>query len=348
MFKKKVLLIALFIVLLLAISAGGVFFHFRQIFLSPNVFTPNTERVFIYISDEISTIDEVLELLSENAEIQNKQTLERVIKKLQYTNVRSGRYELQNGMNNKELVRMLRSGAQTPVRVTFNNIRTKQELASVLSRQLMPDSASIMALLTDEDFLAEFGFNRHTVVANFIPNTYEFFWNTNERRIFERFHREFQRFWTEERLAKAAAIPLTPIEVSTLASIVEEESNQQFEFPIIAGLYINRLRRGMLLQADPTIKFAHNDFAMRRVLFRHLEIDSPFNTYRHRGLPPGPIRIPSIRGIDAVLNYTKHNYIFMAAKETLNGEHNFAETLAEHNRNARRYQEALNRLRIFR
>ena len=348
MFKKKFLLIALFTVLLLALIAGGVFLHFRQIFLSPNVFTPNAERVFIYISNEISTTDQVLELLLENAEIKNIDNLQKTIQRLQYTNVRSGRYEVRNGINNKELVRMLRNGAQTPVRVTFNNIRTKQDLASVLSRQLMPDSASIMALLTDEEFLAEFGFNLHTVVANFIPNTYEFWWNMNERQMFERFHREYQRFWNEERLAKAAAIPLTPIEVSTLASIVEEETNQLFEFPIIAGLYINRLRRGMLLQADPTIKFAHNDFAMQRVLFRHLEIDSPFNTYRRRGLPPGPIRIPSIRGIDAVLNYTKHNYIFMAAKETLDGRHNFAVTLAEHNRNARRYQEELNRRRIFR
>jgi UPF0755 protein len=348
MFKKKFLLIALFSALLLAIIAGGAFLYFRQIFLASNVFISDSDKVFVYISDKISTTDEVLELISEQVEIKNRQSLEKAINMLQYTTVRSGRYELRNKMNNKDLVRMLQRGLQTPVRVTFNNIRTKEELAATLSRQLMSDSASIMALLTDEEYLAEFGFNRYTVVANFIPNTYEFFWNTTAERMFERFNREYRQFWTEERLAKAAAIPLTPIEVSILASIVEAECSVADEYARVAGLYINRLRRGMRLEADPTVIFAHNDFTIRRVLFRHLEIDSPFNTYKNAGLPPGPIRIPSIRGIDAVLNYERHNYIFMTANADFSGRHAFAVTHAEHSRNAAAWHRALNERRIFR
>ena len=348
MFKKKFLLIALYVALLLAVIAGGTYFYLRQIFLMPNVIISDSDRVFIYISDEISTINEVLELLSKQVEIKNTQSLKKAIQFLQFTAVRSGRYELRNRMNNKELVRLLQGGWQTPVRVTFNNIRTKEELASTLSRQLMPDSASIMVLLNDEEYLAEFGFNRYTAVVNFIPNTYEFFWNTTTERMFERFNREYRQFWNEERLVKAAAIPLTPIEVSILASIVEAECSVADEYAKVSGLYINRLRRGMKLEADPTVIFAHGDFTIRRVLFRHLEIDSPFNTYKNAGLPPGPIRIPSIAAIDAVLNYENHNYIFMTANTDFSGRHAFAVTHAEHSRNAARWHRALNERRIFR
>lgn len=333
--------------MLLLVVAGGVFVHYYRVFLAPNVFTADTQKTYINISDKISTTDEVLDVLSDEVEIKNIRTLKKTIEKLQYSTVRSGHFEIRNGMNNKDVVRLLQRGLQVPVRVTFNNIRTKGQLAASLSKQLMPDSLSIVSLLNDSVYVATFGFDVQNVLAAFIPNTYEFFWNIDETRVFERFHKEYLKFWTKERLEKAAAIPLTPIEVSILASIVEEETNKLFEYPIVAGVYINRLKKGMLLQADPTVKYAVGDFGLRRVLKVHLAADSPYNTYKYKGLPPGPIRVPSIQAIDGVLNYRKHNYLYMVAKETLNGEHNFATTLDEHNKNARKYQRALNELRIY-
>ena len=347
MFKKKISVIIIFCGILFVFFAGGVFLHYHRVYLSPNIFVNEVSKTDINISDKISTTDEVIAMLSEKAEIKNSRTLKKAIKKFEYISVRSGHYEIRNGMNNKELVQMLQRGLQTPVRVTFNNIRTKEQLAASLSKQLMPDSLSIITLLNDSAYLAIFDLNIQNVLVAFIPNTYEFFWNVDEKQMFERFHKEYLRFWNEERLKKSAAIPLNSVEVSILAAIVDEETNKMFEYPIVAGLYINRLKKRMLLQADPTVKYAVGDFGLRRVLKLHLETDSPYNTYKYHGLPPGPIRIPSIQAIDAVLNYQKHNYLYMAAKETLNGEHNFATTLNDHNKNARKYQRALNELRIY-
>ena len=348
MFRKRGLIIALSCCVLLTFIASGMFLYYYQVYLSPNVFTYEESKTYINISNEISTTDELIDMLSKKVEVKNVHTLRKVIKKSGYSTIRSGHYKIRDGMSNKELVRMLQLGLQTPVRVIFNNIRTKEELASSLSKQLMPDSLSIIELLNDSAYLTTFGLDIQNILAAFIPNTYDFYWNVDEKQMFERFHKEYLKFWTKERLDKAAAIPLTPMEVSILASIVEEETNKSFEYPIVAGLYINRLKKRMLLQADPTVKYAIGDFGIRRVLKVHLEIDSPYNTYKYRGLPPGPIRTSSIRTIDAVLNYQKHNYLYMAAKETLNGEHNFATTLSEHNKNARKYREALNKLQIYR
>ena len=347
MFRKKILIIISICFGFLLLTAGGTFLYYQYLFLTPNIFISDTEKTHLNISNKISTIDEMTELLSEKADIKNVNTLKKSIERFRYRTIRPGHYELRDGMNNKEFVRMLQGGLQTPVRVTFNNIRTKSELAASLSRQLMPDSLSIINLLNDSAYLESYNLNIENVLVIFIPNTYEFYWNVDEKKMFERFYREYTKFWTEERLVKAEAIPLNPIEVSTLASIVEEETNKSFEYPIVAGVYINRLKRGMLLQADPTVKYAIGDFGMRRVLRVHLQTDSPYNTYKYKGLTPGPIRIPSMQAIDGVLNYQEHNYLYMAAKETLNGEHNFAATLSEHNKNARKYQSALNRLRIY-
>jgi UPF0755 protein len=261
--------------------------------------------------------------------------------------IHSGRYELKNGMSNFELIRKLRSGNQTPVRLTFNNIRTKEQLAKRLSGQLMADSVQILNLLNDTAFLSVNNLNPNNSISIFIPDTYEVFWDMDAFEIFERMMKEYKKFWTDERKKKAEAIPLTPTEVSTLASIVEEETNSKAERPKVAGLYINRLRIDMPLQADPTVKFALGDFALRRVLNKHSSFNSPYNTYKINGLPPGPIRVASANGIDAVLNYSHHDYIFMCAKETLNGEHNFAVNYAEHMINAAKYQNALNERKIF-
>jgi UPF0755 protein len=210
----------------------------------------------------------------------------------------------------------------------------------------MLSAGDLMQRLTDTAYCASLGFNTETVKAMFIPNTYEVYWNISADRLISRMKREYDAFWTEQRLAKAKAIGLTPVEVSVLASVVEEETAVAAEYPVVAGLYINRLRRGMLLQADPTVRYAVGDFTLRRILFAHLETDSPYNTYIYSGLPPAPIRIPTMMGLDGVLNHAKHNYLYMAAREDFSGRHNFAVTLAEHNRNANRYRAELNRRNI--
>lgn len=310
------------------------------------LFAPNLKSVeedtYLYIPDNYS-FEQVLEQLKEKAEVSNTYTFVFVARQLKYnTNIRPGRYRISQGMSNLELVRKLRGGTQDPLNLRFNNLRTKEQLAGRLGSLLMADSLSIITLLNDEDYLKQYDLKPNTSMAIFIPNTYEVFWDMDANEIFEKMKKEYDVFWNESRKAKAAAIPMSQIEVITLASIIQDETNKNFEYPIIAGLYINRLRKKMPLQACPTVKFALGDFTLQRILKRHLQVDSPYNTYMYRGLPPGPIRMPSTVCVDAVLNYEKHNYLFMTAKETLNGEHHFAATLTEHNMHARRYQRALN------
>lgn len=312
-----------------------------MLFLAPNFNVKEGDETFLFIREQ-TTLEQVFEQLNEKVHVRNIPALKTTARIMRYNKIRPGRYRVADGMNNLTLIRHLRSGHQTPVKLKINNIRTKEQLASLLSKQLMPDSSEVLTLLNDSAFLTRYGLNHYTSLALFLPNTYEFFWNTTAEKIFERMYREYERFWTDERRQKAAAIPLTPVEVSTLASIVDAETNHNPEKPMIAGLYINRLRKNMPLQADPTVIFAVGDFSIRRVFSTHTRVESPYNTYRNTGLPPGPIRIPTLAGLDAVLNYDRNDYIFMCAKETLNGEHNFAATWAEHKQNADRYQKALN------
>lgn len=210
----------------------------------------------------------------------------------------------------------------------------------------MTDSSNLARLLMDSTYCAQIGYSTETLPCLFIPNTYEVYWTMTPEAFVKRMQKEHDRFWNEERKAKAQSIGLTPEEVATLASIVEEETANNAEKPMVAGLYINRLHADMPLQADPTVKFALQDFGLRRILHTHLETDSPYNTYKHTGLPPGPIRIPSIQGIESVLNYTRHNYLYMCAKEDFSGTHNFAATFSQHLANARKYQQELNRRKI--
>jgi len=340
--KSRTILILTLSALIVAGLATSALLY---IFLTPNT-RLKTDETFLYIRNDDS-FPEVMKQISSEGFIRNRTTFWIASKLLNYEDkVKPGRYRINDNMPNIFLIRKLRSGDQEPVQLKFNNIRTKEQLAARLSKQIMADSASIVNLLNNDEFLADFNLDSHTSVSIFIPNTYEVFWNLDAVKLFQRMKRESDRFWTEDRLLKAAQIPLTPIEVITLASIIEEETNKKHEYPIIAGLYINRIRKGMPLQACPTVRFALNDFTIRRVLFRHIAFESPFNTYQNTGLPPGPIRMPSVVCIDAVLNYQKHDYLFMSASETLNGEHNFAKTGAEHMRNARKYQQTLNRLKI--
>ena len=254
---------------------------------------------------------------------------------------RTGRYRVTHGTTCLQLFRMLRRGDQEPIRLVVPASRTMDRLSSVLSQSLMTDSAEIASALTDSTYCAAYGYTTATIPALFIPNTYEVYWDISVDRLVERMQQENRRFWTAERKARAEACHLTHEQVATLASIVDEETANDGEKPMIAGLYINRLRRGMLLQADPTVKYAVGDFSLRRILNKHLQVESPYNTYRMAGLPPGPIRIPSVAGLDAVLYHAEHPYLYMCAKEDFSGTHNFAATLSEHNKNARRYIKAL-------
>lgn len=257
--------------------------------------------------------------------------------------VKSGRYAVEPDDNMFSLFRKLRQGRQTPVRLTIPNVRTMERLAGVLSHKLMLDSATVAQSFADSAFCQKYGYDTATIACLFIPNTYEIYWNTTLDHFMERMKKENETFWTDKRLSLAGSAGMTPNEVVTLASIIDEETANNEEKPMVAGMYINRLRKGMPLQADPTIKFALRDFSLRRIYHNHLKVESPYNTYLNTGLPPGPIRIPSVAGIDAVLNYAKHDYLYMCAKEDFSGTHNFARTYKEHIANASKYSAALNK-----
>lgn len=342
--KYRSLRIFIYTFIALAVVAIVIGFYVRSI-----VFEPIELKETAYIYIEPSTpYNEVMEQIKEKIDIPSERFFHMISEKMNYPeNLKTGRYAIKNGMSMPEIIRMLRSGRQEAVKLTFNNMRTKENLAGRISNQLMMDSLQLLATIKDEKKIEELGFDSNTVVAMFIPNTYEVYWDTSVDKLLKRMQSEHNAFWNEDRKAKAEQIGLTPIEVSTLASIVEEEATYSDEYPIVAGLYLNRLKRGQRLEADPTVKFAVGDFSLRRILYKHLEVESPYNTYRNDGLPPGPIRVPSIQGIDATLSPQDHKYLFMCAKDDLSGRHNFATTHAEHVRNAARYQRALNERKIY-
>ena len=264
--------------------------------------------------------------------------------------IKPGRYVLEKGLSNKDIARTFYLGKQTPWNLTFHRIEDMNDLAGIVCRKLEPDSAAFSNAFKDVDLLQKHDFptDQNTLPAYFIPNTYEFYWNTTPEDFLERMQKEYQRFWNDERKSKAADLGLSPVEVSTLASIVQkEQAKWEEEWPTIAGLYLNRLTLGMRLQADPTVKYALGQPDLQRVLTRHLSINHPYNTYQNNGLPPGPICIPLPKAIDAVLNYESHNYLYMCAKADMSGKHAFAEDLVGHNKNARAFQRELNRRGIY-
>ncbi|MCC8035650.1 MAG: endolytic transglycosylase MltG [Rikenellaceae bacterium] len=259
---------------------------------------------------------------------------------------RAGHYVLKPGMSYPQVVRMFQGGLQTPVKVTFNNIRSLDQLAGRVSRQLEPDSLSFYQVFHADTTALYYGFRREDFISMFIPDTYQMYWTSSPQAFLDRMKREFDNFWNEGREDMREAMGLSRSEVITLASIVYEETKMSDEMARVAGVYMNRLRRGIKLQADPTVKYAVGDFTLRRILFRHLEVDSPYNTYLYEGLPPGPISMPSVTAIDAVLNYEEHDYLYFCAKSDFSGYHAFARTLAEHNRNRDLWVAALNRAGI--
>ena len=256
--------------------------------------------------------------------------------------IKAGKYKISAGMSNYNMIRLLRSGRQEPVKLVINKLRTKQDFIEFVAERLEPKPEEIADLLADNRFLADYGVDTNTALTVIIPDTYEFYWNTSATKVYDRLADYYEKYWTNERKALADSLGLTPTEVIILASIVEEETNKNDEKGNVASVYLNRIQKNMKLQADPTVKFAVGDFAIKRVLKTHTEFDSPYNTYMYAGLPPGPINTPSKATINAVLHTEPTNYLYFCAKEDFSGYHNFARNYDEHMTNARNYQKALN------
>lgn len=318
-----------------------------QMVYQPNVNTGDKKSEFIYIRTGWE-FPEVLRMLQEKDLIKNPVSFEWLAQRKGYTrSVRPGRYRIKKGMSNNEIVNLLKAGLQEPVEFTLNEIRTKEQLASRVSGKLELDSAAFVQVLNDDAELSKYGMTSESVLTLFIPKRYKFYWNTGIKQFMDSMAVQYKAYWTVERKQKARAMGLSQTEVVTLASIVQHESFIEKERPLIAGVYLNRLKTNMPLQADPTLIWACKDFSIRRVLEYHKDIDSPYNTYRNKGLPPGPIGITSTSAIDAVLNHARHDYLYFCAKPDLSGYSDFAKDYKQHQVNARKYQEAMSRRNIM-
>ncbi len=340
---KKVFLLLLSI----AVIWGLVFVYdlYRKVY-APNVKDHSGFNHYLYIASD-ATYEDVVATLVRRQIIMNEESFKWVAYKMNYPNhINPGRYYIKPKMNNRELISLLRSGEQKPVQVVIKEYRTKEQLIDYVSSVLEADSTILSNLFKDPIFLRQYGLKPESVISIFIANTYEFYWNTSASQFFERMVNEYKKFWNAERLAKAKKLGLTPLEVMTLASIVEEETYRMDENAMVAGVYLNRLKKGMRLEADPTVKFAVGDFTLKRILKEHTRHNSPYNTYRNRGLPPGPICIPSITTIDGTLDAKDHNYLYFCADASFNGYHKFASTYQQHLINARNYRAELDKRTI--
>ena len=335
------------IIVALVLLMVGLFFGFKfyKVYFSPNV---TASEKYLYIKTD-GNLDDVFVTIKDKSILKDIGSFSQAAAKMDLAlSLKPGRYKLTPGMNNRSLINMIKAGNQEPVNLKFQNIRRKQEFSGYLAKSLEPDSLAFIQLLDSAAFLEKQGFTTDNIYTMFIPNTYEMYWNTSPTEFFNKMKTEYDKFWNPERMKKAAALNMSPIQVSILASIVDAEAIYNNEMPIIAGLYLNRLKKGILLQADPTVIFANGDFTVKRVTYDLLKKDSKYNTYKYAGLPPGPIMMPSIKAVDAVLNKKDNNYIYMCAKEDFSGYHNFAETQQEHEINAKKYRDALNKRKIFR
>ncbi len=334
------------LIVFLAISAIVGFFVYNkyQEVYAPNV--PDKLAKDLLQIPNNSSFSDVLAILQKEKMVIDTTSFTWVAEKMNYKKpkMRAGQFKIQPGSSNIELIRHLRSGKQEPVKVIINNERFVSEIVSAVAPLLAIDSVELMRYVFDENYLAELGFTKETFISMFIPNTYEYYWNVEVDDFFQKLKKEHTKFWLKNnRNQQAEAMNLSPEEVYTLASIIQRETNYEPELPVIAGLYLNRIEKDMLLQADPTVVFANGEFGLRRVLNKHLKFDSPYNTYLYKGLPPGPISMASIAAIDAVLNKKEHDYIFFCAKPDNSGTHAFAKTLAGHNANARKFHRWLNK-----
>lgn len=340
--RKKTRLILLEIAILTSVVIGGTAYYYL---LYPQFRPSKKASIYIDRDDTPDSVYTKLQLLGNPRHLDGFRWMARWF---DYEhNLHTGHYVIRPGDSAYRLYNRLSKGRQEPVNLTIGSVRTLDRLARSIGKQLLVDSAEIAQKLFDKTFQQQLGYTPETMACLFLPETYQVYWNMSVEELFARMQKEHRRFWNDERLAQAQAIGMTPEEVTTLASIVEEETNNAEEKPMVAGLYINRLDADMPLQADPTIRFALQDFTLRRVSNELLRTPSPYNTYLHTGLPPGPIRIPTPQGINSVLNYHKHNYLYMCAKEDFSGTHNFSSNYNEHLQNAKRYWKALNDRRIF-
>ena len=348
--KKKIYvieIIASLVVALLLALAGNQTYRL----IGSNFVSRDGASHYIYVYPQ-TTLDSLLISLQKDYVIGSERSLKLHSKWMKWTSaerpfVRTGRYLVPAETADLQLIRMFRSGDQKPIQLTFNNIRTREQLAARLGAQLMIDSASIISKLEDDAYLQQFGLRKETAVCLFLPDTYEMWWDISADQLFHRMATIHDSFWNADRLSKAEALELTPEEVTTIASIVEEETNRDEDKPIIAGLYMNRLRIGMPMQSCPTIKFALQDFSLRRITYEHLKTESAYNTYIHPGLPPGPIRIPQKKTIDFTLNPTPSNFLYMCASTKFDGTHHFSSSYASHAAYAAAYQRELNRRKIY-
>ncbi len=329
--------LVIILIVLAAVITGHKLLYRQALNLPPD---EETSHIYIHTGWDF---EDVIQMLKDQNILKYPRVFEKTAVYKKYPErVKPGRYKITSGMSNLDMLNMLQSGRQDPVNVVFNNIRTPQQLAGRIAHQIEADSLSILNAILDSTYHQKFNIPLHQIAVMFIPNTYEFFWNTSADGFIERMYREYLAFWNSQRQEKLSQIKLTQAETVTLASIIEMETRKNDEKARIAGVYMNRLRIGMRLQADPTLVFAHGDFSLRRVLNKHKLIDSPYNTYMYAGLPPGPISFPSIASVDAVLNYENHDYLYFAAKEDFSGYHNFSRTYQQHLENARRFHKALN------
>ena len=339
MIKKISLLFLLILILFgawasLKILAGGTAFK--------------GSRYFLYVKTG-SNFDNLMETIRKDGVLESPGVFKLAAERLSVPQkLTAGKYEIKRGTSVLNTIRMLRNGRQSPVNLVITRLRTKNDFARFAGNQLECDSAAIMDFFNNPDSMHRFGLDNYTAMTVIIPNTYTMYWNTTPSKLFRKLHEEEQKFWNKDRLVKAARLELSPVQAYTLASIIEEETNKYDEMPLIASVYLNRLKKGMRLGADPTVKFASGDFAARRVTFRMIDesSESPYNTYKNPGLPPGPICTPSIETIDAVLSATDTDYLYFCAKPDFSGYHSFAATDAEHLKNARAYQRALDSLQI--
>ena len=340
--SKKKILIPL-IIFSTILTTGSVYTY--QMLYSPN-FLINAEDKFIII-EENTDFNELIKKLEDDTLINDILSFSFLSKLMEYQeNIKIGAYKVKMNMSNYDMITMLRSGNQTPIKLTFTYARKIDDLAEKITSKLKISKDDLLKYLFENIDNYE-GFKKEDIISIFLPDTYEVYWNISPKKLTDKMYSEYEKFWNNDRLEKLKKINLNQKEAIVLASIVASESRMLDEADRIAGLYINRLNRNMRLQADPTLVFAANDFTIRRVLNKHKKIKSPYNTYIHRGLPPGPIRIASKKYIDAVLNFEKHNYIYMCAKEDFSGYHAFATNLSDHNRNARKFQIALNMRKIY-
>ncbi|MDH3697469.1 MAG: endolytic transglycosylase MltG [Flavobacteriaceae bacterium] len=347
MYTKRLVLLVLIIGLVLC--AGFAYMVYNAL-LSPNT-NFEESQVTVYIPTG-STMENVLEIMEPYLE--NSDTFYQVARRKKYDqNIKAGKYVLIKGMNNNDLINTIRS-QNSPVSVSFNNQETLASLAGRIGEQIEADSTALLKAFQDRTFMEDKGFSTETALTMYLPNSYEFYWNTSADRFRDRMYEEYSRFWTEARVGKAKALGLSKAEVISLAAIVQKETAKVDERPRIAGVYLNRIKRGMKLQADPTVIFAikhssgNYDTIIKRVLYRDLTLDSPYNTYKYAGVPPGPITMPDISSIEAVLNSEKHNYLYFVVNVERFGYHMFASTLAQHNRNKAQYVRWINQQNINR